>query len=388
MLKYLSADWVFPVSTPPIKNGVVSVNIDGTIQEILSEAMAQQLNLPIEKYKGAIVPGFVNTHCHLELSHMLGQIPEQTGLVEFVQTVIKSRSDDTEEIQLSMRKADHQMFANGIVAVGDISNQIISKEIKQQSKIYYHTFVEALSFNPERAIATMDFANAIKDQFLPLPASVVPHAPYSVSPELFSLINEAAEKDHAFISVHNQETSNENEFFESKSGGFLQLYEFLGLNLTFFKPSGKTSLQTWLPYIKKQKTLLVHNTFSSKADIAFAKQHHPYLYWCLCPQANLYIENSLPDVDLFLSEELKITLGTDSLASNHQLNILSEMKTLQSLKKVEFERLLEWATINGAEFLGLADKLGSIEIGKSPGLNLIQLSADFTIENDQVVKLA
>ncbi|MFW0718066.1 amidohydrolase family protein [Pedobacter sp. N23S346] len=387
MLKYLSADWVFPVSTPPIKNGVVSVNIGGTIQEILSEATAQQLNLPIEKYKGAIVPGFVNTHCHLELSHMLGQIPEQTGLVEFVQTVIKSRSADTEEIQLSMRKADHQMFANGIVAVGDISNQIISKEIKQQSKIYYHTFVEALSFNPERAMATMDFANAIKDQFLPLSASVVPHAPYSVSPELFSLINKAAEKDHAFISVHNQETANENEFFESMSGGFLQLYEFLGLNLSFFKPSGKTSLQTWLPYIKKQKTLLVHNTVSSKADIAFAKQHHPYLYWCLCPQANLYIENSLPDVDLFLSEELKITLGTDSLASNHQLNILSEMKTLQSLKKVEFERLLEWATINGAEFLGLADKLGSIEIGKSPGLNLIKLSADFTIENDQVVKL-
>ena len=85
---------------------------------------------------------------------------------------------------------------------------------------------------------------------------------------------------------------------------------------------------------------------------------------------------------------MKITLGTDSLASNHQLNILAEMKTLQSLKKVEFEKLLQWATINGAEFLGLEDQFGTIEVGKSPGLNLIQLSKDFEIESDRVIKLA
>ena len=388
MLKYFSADWVFPVSLAPIENGVVSVNEAGEIQEVLTAAAAQQRQIKVHKYKGAIVPGFVNTHCHLELSHLFGEIPERTGLVEFVQTVIKSRSADADAIQSAMHSADQRLFNNGIVAVGDISNQIISKEIKQQSKIYYHTFVEALSFNPDRAAATMDYAIEIKRQFAPLPATVVPHAPYSVSPELFALINTSAEEDEAFISIHNQETTHENEFFETKSGNFLQLYQFLGLNLSFFKPSGKTALQTWLPYIKKQKTLLVHNTVTSKADITFAKQHHENLYWCLCPQANLYIENTLPNVDLFISVDLKITLGTDSLASNHQLNILAEMKTLQSLKKVEFEKLLQWATINGAEFLGLEDQFGTIEVGKSPGLNLIQLSKDFEIESDRVIKLA
>lgn len=388
MLKYFSADWVFPVSVAPIENGVVSVNEAGEIQEVLTAAAAQHRQIKVNKHKGAIVPGFINTHCHLELSHLFGEIPERTGLVEFVQTVIKSRSADADAIQSAMHSADQRLFNNGIVAVGDISNQVISKEIKQQSKIYYHTFVEALSFNPDRAAATMDYAIEIKRQFAPLPATVVPHAPYSVSPELFALINTSAEEDEAFISIHNQETTHENEFFETKSGNFLQLYQFLGLNLSFFKPSGKTALQTWLPYIKKQKTLLVHNTVTSKADITFAKQHHENLYWCLCPQANLYIEHTLPDVDLFISEDLKITLGTDSLASNHQLNILAEMKTLQSLKKVEFEKLLQWATINGAEFLGLEDQFGTIEVGKSPGLNLIQLSKDFEIESDRVIKLA
>lgn len=387
MLKYFSADWIFPVSTPAIKNGVVAINHDGEIKEILTAATAQNLNIEIERHKGTIVPGFINTHCHLELSHMLGQIPAHKGLVEFVQSIIKSRQADAGRINLAMQNADAEMFENGIVAVGDISNQIASKEIKQNSKIYYHTFVEAMGFNPERADTIMDYTTGIKNDFSPLQASVVPHAPYSVSSVLFGLINAAAEKEETFISIHNQETTNENDFFLTKTGGFLELYKFLGLDISFFEPSGKTSLQSWLPYIKKQKMLLVHNTVSGKEDIEFAKQNHKDLYWCLCPQANLYIENVLPDVDLFIKENVKVTLGTDSLASNHQLNILSEMRTLQEHKNVAFEKLLLWATLNGAEFLGLNDRFGSIEVGKKPGLNLVQLSENFVIESDKVIKL-
>lgn len=385
MLKYFSADWIFPVSSAPIKNGVVAVNADGRIKQVLTAHEA--VNLDVINLEGAIVPGFINTHCHLELSHMLGQIPEKTGLVEFVLSIIRSRQSDATQIKLAMQNADRQMFDNGIVAVGDISNQITSKETKQNSKIHYHTFVEAMGFNPERANAIMDYAKGIKEDFEPLPASVVPHAPYSVSPELFQLISADAEKDNVFISVHNQETVDENTFFESKTGGFLNLYQFLGLDISFFEPTNKTSLQSWLPYIATRKSLLVHNTVSSKADVVFAKQSQADLYWCLCPQANLYIENALPNVDLLIEEDVKITLGTDSLASNHQLNILSEMLTLQKHKQVAFDKLLQWATLNGAEFLDLDSTLGTIEVGKTPGLNLIQLSADFKIENDQVTRL-
>jgi len=387
MLKYFSADWIFPVSSPPIKNGVVAVTPDGEIKEVLAEEDYFNLDLEIIKYQGAIVPGFINTHCHLELSHMLDQIPEQTGLVEFVQQIIKSRQADASLIDLAMQKADQQMFDNGIVAVGDISNQISSKKVKEKSKIYYHTFIEALGFNPERAYAIMHLLKEIKQDFESLPATIVPHAPYTVSPELFELIRQEAEKSNAFISIHNQETIDENVFFESKSGGFLKLYEFLGLDIAFFDPTNKTSLKTWLPYIKKQKTLLVHNTVTNKADVEFAKQSNPNLYWCLCPKANLYIENALPDVDLLMDENVKITLGTDSLASNHQLNILSEMLTLQRHKQVPFEKLLSWATINGAEFLEIDQQMGTIEVGKRPGLNLLQLSDNFTIESDKVQRL-
>jgi cytosine/adenosine deaminase-related metal-dependent hydrolase len=387
MLKYFSADWIFPVSSLPVKNGVIAVNSEGVIKEILNEESAVSLDVKISKYKGALIPGLINTHCHLELSHMLGKIPEHTGLVNFVQHIIKNRQGSDDEVLIAMQNADQEMQKNGIVAVGDISNTIISKTVKQDSPIHYHTFVEAMGFNPARAESIMDFSKGIQAQFEPLKASVVPHAPYSVSPELFKLINQNAEAENAFLSIHNQETTDENLFFENKTGGFLALYKFLGLDISFFNPTGKTSLQSWLTYIKKQKILLVHNTVSSKADVEFTRQTNSNLFWCLCPQANLYIENNLPDVDLLISENLKITLGTDSLASNHQLNILSEMKTLQQQKRIDFNELLKWATMNGAEFLGLTNLLGTLEVGKKPGLNLIQLSDDFIIESDQVVKI-
>jgi len=159
------------------------------------------------------------------------------------------------------------------------------------------------------------------------------------------------------------------------------------LDIEFFKPMGKSSLQSFLPYLNNQRTLLVHNTVSNNEDIDFTKETNLNLYWCLCPNANLYIEDKLPDTDLLINENVKLTLGTDSLASNHQLNILAEMKTLQHAKNISFEKLLSWATINGADFLGIEKDFGTIEVGKTPGLNLIQLSNNFEIESDKVTKL-
>jgi len=388
MLQYYSADWIFPVNSAPIQNGVVEVYQSGTISRILDKGHADLIHVKdIIKFEGALVPGFINTHCHLELSHMLGAVPEKTGIVDFVQNIIKNRDLDGEAILSAMDDADQQMFHNGIVAVGDISNQILSKPIKEKSRIFYHTFVEAMGFNPARAASIMQHAMQVKEGFAPLKASVVPHAPYSVSPELFKLIHDQAISDDNFISIHNQESPAEESFFIDKTGDFLKLYTFLGLDISFFEATGKTSVQSYLPYLKQLKILLVHNTFTNTDDINFVKQQDVEVYWCLCPGANLYIEDALPNVDLLINKGLKITLGTDSLASNHQLNILKEMQILQQHKQVPFNRLLQWATLNGAEFLGLSEHLGSIEPGKTPGLNLIQLSEDFIIKNDLVQKI-
>lgn len=373
MDRYLSASWIYPVSSPPLQNGVIAIDEAGTITELYTAAEAAELNIRIEKFGGSLVPGFVNTHCHLELSHLLGKIAMHTGLPGFVQQVISERAASAEEIQAAMQQADAAMYANGIVATGDISNQLSSKAVKLNSKIYYHTFVEAMGFNPSRAKEIIALAEDVKRDFAPLKATIVPHAPYSVSAELFTEIEKTSGAATDVVSIHNQETPDENLFFREKSGHFLKLYEFLGLDISFFEASGKSALQSYLPRLSAQaNTLLVHNTFSSKEDVAYASSIHPRLYWCLCPNANLYIENKLPDVAMLHSAGLKITLGTDSLASNHQLSILDEMRVLQEQLDLPFELLLGWATLNGASFLGVDQQFGSFESGKQPGINLIE----------------
>jgi cytosine/adenosine deaminase-related metal-dependent hydrolase len=383
MISYISASYVYPVTGTPIKNGVLGVDENGMIAAVLGADEAKEAQIEnIAYYEGLLVPGFVNTHCHLELSHLRGQVAQHTGLANFVQAVMKLRGADDSAIELAMIRADMEMFENGIVAVGDISNQAISSGIKCGSPIYYHTFLEVMGFNPATAKTSINRALEFKQKFEDFPFSIVPHAPYSVSAELFEELRLVAEELNGPVSIHNQETPDENAFFERKEGGFLKLYEFLGLDIGFYEPSGKTSLQTVLPMMSdRQRTLLVHNTMSSNADVVFAKALHPLLYWCLCPNANLYIENRLPDVGLLRSAGAKITLGTDSLASNTGLSIFAEMLCLQDHFEIPVEELVRWATGNGAEFLGIADRYGSLEAGKRPGINLL----DFEEVNGKVV---
>lgn len=390
MSSYLSASWLYPVSSAPLKNGVLILDSEGTITDILTAAQAGQQKLEnIQHYEGVLIPGLINTHCHLELSHLQGKIAEHTGLPGFVQQIMQQRAASAVEIESAMQQADATMYASGIVAVGDISNQPVSRGVKLQSKIYYHTFVEAMGFNPLKAKEIIQNAIVTKDAFAPLKATIVPHAPYSVSTALFAEIAQLSAEASESVSIHNQESPAENEFFETKTGHFLKLYGFLGLDIAFFEAQGKTSLQTYLPLLAAApKTLLVHNTFSSKEDLEFAALTHQNLYWCLCPNANLYIENRLPDINLLKNAGIKITLGTDSLASNHQLSILSEMRTIQQQAAVSFPEALQWATLNGAAFLGMEKQLGSFEKGKKPGVNLIEnLTADQITDQTSIRRL-
>jgi cytosine/adenosine deaminase-related metal-dependent hydrolase len=116
----------------------------------------------------------------------------------------------------------------------------------------------------------------------------------------------------------------------------------------------------------------VHNTCTNLKDIYFIKRFDKKVHFCFCPGANLYIEDKMPKIELFIDQGFNLTLGTDSLASNTKLCILNEMRLIQErFPNISFDRLLQWATTNGAKYLGIADEKGTIEIGKTPGLNLI-----------------
>jgi cytosine/adenosine deaminase-related metal-dependent hydrolase len=372
-MKSFKADYVFPVYADPIKNGIVTVTDSGKIISISETLDPEYQSLPLETLSGIITPGFVNTHCHTELSHLKDKVKPGGGLINFIKDVQAFRNADAREILEAAQKADQEMYDNGIVAVADTANSNVTVALKGKSELYYHTFVEIFGFLPENAEELFDKALLLAAEFKPQSASITAHAPYSVSKELFKLIKRYGDEQSSLLSIHNQECEDENKFYRYKLGGFIDMYKHFGINIDYFRPQARNSLQSIIPLLSnRQKILLVHNTCTNLKDIYFIKRFDRKINWCFCPNANVYIEKRLPKVELFVNQGLNITLGTDSLASNKSLCILSEMQTIQQkFPSLSFNTLLEWGTRNGAEFLGIESEKGTIEPGKTPGLNLI-----------------
>lgn len=385
-MRKFKADYVFPVNADPIKNGIVTVDDTGKILALDDGTGPADKN--VEVLKGIICPGFINTHCHVELSHLKNKISPARGLINFIKDVQTNRDASEDTVLAAAAAADEEMYNNGIVAVGDIANSAVTIPVKQKSKLYYHNFIEVFGFTPDKAQDIFDRAQALRNQYRSMACSITPHAPYSVSKELFKLIYRLSEKQPNLISIHNQETEEENKFYRYKMGGFLDLYKLFNIDISFFKPQARNSIQTTVPLLtSKQNILLVHNTFTNLKDIYFVKRFDRKINWCFCPNANLYIEGRLPKLDLFLDKDFNITLGTDSLASNHKLCLLSEMHVLQkNFPEVTLQQLLQWSTINGARFLGIDDEKGSITVGKRPGLNLLTDLDGLTITGDTKVR--
>jgi len=371
MYRKIKADIVYPITSEKIENGVIVVDENLVIQKIDKASAFDEAELEI--YDGIIVPGFVNAHCHLELSHLKNVAQTGTGLIDFIGQVIKNRNHSIEVIQAQIQQAEQQMLSSGIVAVGDISNTTDTFQQKQKNNLKYYTFVEYFDLfqtnNTPNCIQQYDAVfNAMQSNFSNK-LSKVPHAPYSVSKELFEYVIDGAPAKT--ISIHNQEIVDEDLLFSNKSGNFIKFYNQLQYSTNQI-PQYPKSIYYALEFLSKNNTnLFVHNTNTTKEDIeyTFSKLHQDKTFWCTCPNANLYIENKLPNYKTFLDTNAQVCIGTDSLTSNWQLSIFEEIKTiLKYCNYIEFEKLLTWATINGAKALGWEQELGSFELGKKPGL--------------------
>jgi cytosine/adenosine deaminase-related metal-dependent hydrolase len=349
---------------------------DGRVEEIVPLVEA---GTDIRQLNGIISPGFINSHVHLELSHMKGAVPEKTGLADFVFRIVTNRHKSQDEILAAIETAENEMLEEGIVAAGDICNNALTIPQKLKGRIWYHNFIEASGFNPsiaeERFQRSVGFFAAYSKLYsIPTESnSITPHAPYSVSEELWEKIIHFP-GNHLF-SIHNQEAEEEDQWFRNKTGQMSSLYEKMKMDTSFFHPSGKSSLQTYLPkFMANQAVILVHNVHTSEEDVQFAMNTGRSLYWCLCPNANWYINRKLPDIPMLRNNECHIVLGTDSLASNHRLSILSEINmVLKHFPDLALATLLQWATVNGAIALHIDALYGSFEKGKKPGV--LQISA-------------
>jgi len=372
-MKRLTAQYVITNSGPPLKRAIITTEDDGTIISIEDTSGVLTEEHSTEFYNGIIIPGLVNCHCHLELSHMKNSTSKGKGLGGFIEEIRNTRDYNKVDASSFAIAADNQMYSEGIVLCADVCNTTDSFSLKKESRIRYINLLEVFGLDPGKAERRINdiIKVAITAKENNLSYSLVPHSAYSMSLTLFKLLrNESL--NNKVTSIHFMESEGEGAFLKNQTGPLMKSYERAGLI-----PQRLETAVSHADVIINEVTpsgnlILVHNTFADRSTIKKVKVRNN-LFWCLCPNSNIFIENNVPPVKLFIEEGCQIVIGTDSLASNNNLSILNELKTIQLyFPEISIEDLISWATINGATALGEEGQFGSIKPGKKPGLLLLE----------------
>ncbi len=296
-MKRFASQYVFTNSGPPLKRAVITTEDDGEIINIENTSGDLKERHSIEFYNGIIVPGFVNCHCHLELSHMKGFIKEGTGLGEFIEQVRTTRKANTQSILSSAYSADNYMFNNGIVLCADICNTSDSFTIKKDSRIRYVNLLEVFGLDPDKAVKRIDEITVIaeKAKEMDLTFSMVPHSAYSLSLTLFRLLRDKS-LNNKVTSIHFMETAGEEKFLKNRTGTLMNSYERSGLLPARLETPDCHASVILEEVTKSGNLILVHNTFADRKTVRQVNER-VNLFWCLCPNSNIYIENRIPPVE-------------------------------------------------------------------------------------------
>lgn len=330
--------------------------------------------------EGIICTGFVNAHCHLELSCLKGKIPPGTGMAGFIRQLQSIRDQFTPAQRLAAaQQAADEMYASGISAVGDISNGDLTLPLKQTHALRFHTFVEVFGLNPGQAQDIYDHGVELVECFPAKQASLTIHAPYSISGILRDLVYERARVLETPVSVHLLESQEEVQLFAELDGPLMQFLHEIGAPFQGHTYPTSTEfilnseLEMGLPMNVDIPFLFVHMTEADTRTLTHLEEDY-FGNIVLCPGANQYIHGRLPQLPFFADKADFICIGTDSLASNHQLDMVTEMRILQeNCPELSTELLLDWACMNGAFALKLEDEL-PCEISEGMPADLVHIS--------------
>lgn len=389
-VKRSAAKFVYALdSVEPIHRGFVEYDdCDGTILGV--GACGDDFNGEI--LDGALVPGFVNCHCHVELSHLHKKFVKGTGMAGFIDQINSLRDWAGRDVKARLVKEWMDlMWERGVSAMADISNDDSSFDVKMSHPMYTRTFLEVFGSEPEMCEGVMKEVGILNDlaQKARIDAVPTPHSCYTMSPDLLSA-SAAAALDSGYLSYHSQESQEEEDLLRTGSGAMYENRKRSGMSTP--PVTGESSLKYFIsrliaarPAPYDANILLVHNVCLQQDDIEAAKKVMKNVYWAVCPLSNIFIHNALPPIPLMRKNSLAITVGTDSLSSNDDLDMVAELTCLhESFPEVSMGEILQWACLNGARFLGKEDVLGSMENGKKPGIVFVSgVDADgfFTSES-------
>ncbi len=372
--------WLLTMTGEPVRGGRLAI-ADGRIVEA-GEALAGRepdLRLP-----GTILmPGLVNAHTHLELSYLAGVVPPSGAFVPWVRALLAARAGVDEmtspDVGRAADAAARSMRATGTALAGDVSNTLRTPEFFTRHALSGVVFHELLGFGAaDRAAQVRDARARAEAAATPdVRVTLAPHAPYSVSPELFGAIrDDLAGRPDAVSTVHVAEGQEEVEFIRAGQGPWRGMLEQIGVWNDGWRAPG-TSPIAYLDDlgVLDGRTLAVHGVQADGPDLARLRASGTTLV--SCPRSNRWVGAGAPPIDAFYASHVRVAFGTDSLASAPDLNLFAELAEARRLApRVPARWLLEGATAVGATALGYGDTFGTLEPGKRAAVLAVRVPED------------
>jgi len=372
-----AADWILPIVETPIPHGWVAVE-GGRVVEVGSGPRRGVVELG----RVAVLPALVNAHTHLELSHLRDAVPPASAFLDWASGLIAVRRAQSNprapEILAAARAGIHEARASGTGLIGDVSNTLATVPLLLEAGMPARVFYELLGFGASDPVGRVRDARALVSATASggsdLQIGLAPHAPYSVSPGLFSAIRDDLGAHPADISsVHLSESPEEVEFIRRGTGGWRELLVALGAWTDEWRAPGVSPVMYLADLgFLDARVLVVHGVQCSVEDLSRLRALGTTVV--ACPRSNQYVGVGDPPLEAFYTTGVSVAFGTDSLASVADLNMFQELAAARRLAPgVSARTLIESATLLGARALGFGDEFGSIEAGKRGALIAVGL---------------
>ena len=361
----LTARWVFPVDGPPLAQGTITV--DGPTIAAVEPGGRRRADLDLGN--AAILPGLVNAHTHFDLSGMRGLCPPTPDFPAWLRGVVRHRRQvSTEQIAADIQTGLAECQRYGTTLLGDISGQGLSWPILENASLRSVVFLEVLGLSADRAEDAIQQAASWLDNRVDTAicrAGLSPHAPYSVRAELFQRVAELVRQRAVPVAIHLAETREELELLEHHRGAFVDFLK----EMNVWQPEGLIASPAEVARLFQEvpQALFVHGNYLPPQLIGRASLVY-------CPRTHAAFGHAPHPFREALEQGVCVALGTDSLASNPDLDILAEARFIARQNfDLPGETLLRMLTLNGARALGFEDVTGSLAPGKSADMVMLPL---------------
>ena len=363
----LRAKYVMPSSHELFENGAVRVADDaivdvGPFERLARDGSAETVDLG----EIALLPGFINAHTHLELGGLAGQLPPPRSFPKWVAQISARRDRNLNTVHQTTAEGAKASIEAGTTTLVDISYTGFAYAALKESPIRARAEFETIQFEESRCGEAADtlikrLQSAEPDALTTV--GVSPHAPYSVSAPLYQRCVDLSMRCGYPISSHVAETEEEERFLQDGTGAFAEMLTDFGVDISSWKPPGKTPARYLYELgFFNASPLIAHGNYIRSGDIPILRDLNITVVYC--PRSHDYFGHGDHPFERLFSLGVNIALGTDSLASAPSLSMLDEMRfAARKYPHIAPERILTFATLNGAKTTRVSAKIGGLRAG-------------------------